>query len=86
MQVIRSFVRETVEAYNQKDKDAICDLINVDSSSERVDQLSAALYDVSTTVSLLCYGNGIYLYIKNARFFLSPVTASHKRSNMNRRK
>ncbi|KAG0288266.1 hypothetical protein BGZ96_007944 [Linnemannia gamsii] len=47
MQVIRSFVREVVQAYKQKDKNAICDLISLDSSSERVEQLSKVLYDMT---------------------------------------
>ncbi|KAF9924559.1 hypothetical protein FBU30_005506 [Linnemannia zychae] len=47
IQVIKSFVQETAQAYNHKDKDAICDLIKVDGSSERVEQLSEALYDMT---------------------------------------
>ncbi|KAG0071927.1 hypothetical protein BGZ90_012086 [Linnemannia elongata] len=47
MQAIRSFVREVVQAYKQKDKNAICDLISLDSSSERVEQLSQVLYDMT---------------------------------------
>ncbi|KAG9064819.1 hypothetical protein KI688_003079 [Linnemannia hyalina] len=47
MQVIRSFVREVVQAYKQKDKSAICDLISLDSSSGRVEQLSQVLYDMT---------------------------------------
>jgi hypothetical protein len=50
MQVIRSFVREVVQAYKQKDKNAICDLISLDSASERVEQLSQVLYDVSNNL------------------------------------
>ncbi|KAG0367392.1 hypothetical protein BGX24_003240 [Mortierella sp. AD032] len=47
MQVIRSFVREVVQAYNQKDKDAIRDLISTEESNERSAQLTEALYDMS---------------------------------------
>lgn len=71
MQVIRSFVREAVQAYKQKDKNAICDLISLDSSSERVEQLSQVLYDVSAT----CY--------KLTVLYTSPGTKNRSRSDHN---
>lgn len=72
MQAIRSFVREVVQAYKQKDKNAICDLISLDSSSERVEQLSQVLYDVSDN-------NRQAL----SRCAVSPKTKNRSRSDRN---
>ncbi|KAF9181251.1 hypothetical protein BGZ50_005619 [Haplosporangium sp. Z 11] len=47
MEKVKSFVREVLQAYNQKDKDAICDLIMLDESNPRLEQLQQALYSMT---------------------------------------
>lgn len=48
MAEIKSFIRETNEAFRQKSKDAICELIMLEEGNPRLDKLHQELYNVST--------------------------------------
>ncbi|KAG0250924.1 hypothetical protein BG011_007977 [Mortierella polycephala] len=47
MEKVKSFAREVLQAYNQKDKDAICDLIMLDDNNPQLEQLQQALYSMT---------------------------------------
>ncbi|KAF8940654.1 hypothetical protein BGZ58_005390 [Dissophora ornata] len=47
MQEVRTFVRETVAAFNKKDSDGICDLIMLEEGFERLERLHEALYTMT---------------------------------------